>query len=229
VNYVYEGDDHLRLIKLFLLQTILGFPGGVICYGEDTVSTDGIYEFAPATALPSYVAPMLLALKVTTTNTGAASVNISTLGAKNLKLPGGFDLPAGVLSTTTINLFTYDGTNFVLLYPTSYFTSTAFFASEIDNGNSSTADTIDWKVGNKQKSTLTGNCVYTFTAPNGPCNVLLKVVQDATGGRTVTWPASVKWSEGVAPYLSTVANAVDIISFYFDGTNYYGALLRNCS
>ena len=42
----------------------------------------------------------------------------------------------------------------------------AYFDAEFDNGNSSTADTIDWGVGNKQKSTLTGNCTYTFTAPD---------------------------------------------------------------
>ena len=34
--------------------------------------------------------------------------------------------------------------------------NTAWF-DEFDNGNSGTTDTIDWNVGNKQKSTLTGN------------------------------------------------------------------------
>ena len=94
--------------------------------------------------------------------------------------------------------------------------------TEIDNGNSSTADTIDWGAGLKQKSTLTANCTYTFTAPAGPCNLLLKVIQDATGSRTVTWPASVKWAGGAAPTLTTAANAIDIVSFYYDGTNYFG-------
>lgn len=99
---------------------------------------------------------------------------------------------------------------------------TAHFSSEIDNGNSGAADTIDWTAGNKQKSTLTGNCTYTFTAPSGPCNILLKVVQDATGSRTVTWPGTVKWPGGTAPTLSTAANSVDIVTFYYDGTNYHG-------
>jgi len=94
--------------------------------------------------------------------------------------------------------------------------------TETDDGNSSTADTIDWGASLKHKSTLTGNCTYTFTAPTGPCNLLLKVIQDATGSRTATWPASVKWAGGAAPTLSTAASAIDIISFYYDGTNYYG-------
>lgn len=99
--------------------------------------------------------------------------------------------------------------------------NTAYFA-ETDNGNSSTADTIDWTLSNKQKSTLTGNCTFTFTAPGGPCSLVLKLVQDATGSRTVTWPAAVHWSGGTAPTLTTTANKVDIITFYYDGTTYFG-------
>lgn len=96
---------------------------------------------------------------------------------------------------------------------------------EIDDGNSSTAETINWTTGNFHKSTMTGNCTYTFTAPTGPTTLILKLVQDATGSRTATWPATVKWSEGTAPTLTTNANAVDILSFYFDGVNYHGGFL----
>ena len=96
------------------------------------------------------------------------------------------------------------------------------FEEEVNNGNSSTADTIDWGAGNKQRSTLTDNCTFTFTAPAGVTNVILKLIQDGTGSRTVTWPASVKWPGGTAPTLSTAAGAIDIVSFYFDGTNYFG-------
>lgn len=103
---------------------------------------------------------------------------------------------------------------------------TAYF-TETDNGNSSTADTIDWTLSNKQKSTLTGNCTFTFTAPPGPCNLILKLVQDATGSRTATWPASVKWSGGVPPTLTTTASRADIISLYYDGTVYYGTSSLN--
>lgn len=98
-----------------------------------------------------------------------------------------------------------------------------------DNGNSGSADTIDWGVGNNQESTLTANCTYTFTAPSVKGRFSLIVKQDATGSRTVTWPAAVKWPGGTAPTLSTAANAVDIISFLYDGTNYYGVDTLNFS
>ena len=97
------------------------------------------------------------------------------------------------------------------------------FSSEYDKGDSGTADTVDWANGQKQKSTLTDNVTFTFTAPSGVGNFLLKLVQDSTGSRTVTWPSNVKWPSGTAPTLSTSASAVDIVSFLYDGTNYYGS------
>jgi len=99
---------------------------------------------------------------------------------------------------------------------------TITFESEHDNGNSGASKTIDWGNGQQQKLTLTANCTLTFTAPDGPGTFSLRLIQDATGNRTVTWPASVKWPGGTAPTLSTAANAEDYVSFKYNGTSYYG-------
>lgn len=131
-------------------------------------------------------------------------------------IPSGASIASPTITGTTTIAKTNFGAN------TAYFTET-------DNGNSSTADTIDWGVSNKQRSTLTGNCTFTFTAPPGACNLVLRLAQDATGSRTVTWPAAVKWSGGTAPTLTTTASRVDIITFYYDGTNYFGASSLNYS
>ena len=101
-------------------------------------------------------------------------------------------------------------------------TETAYFDTETDNGNSSTTDTIDWTRGNKQKSILTANCTFTFIEPAGACSLILKLVQDGSGSRTVTWPADVLWPNNTAPTLTTTAAAVDLMSFYYDGTDFYG-------
>lgn len=53
--------------------------------------------------------------------------------------------------------------------------------------------------------------------PAAPCFLTLKLVQDGTGGRTVTWPATVKGS----PVINQAANAVSNVLFYWDGTNYW--------
>jgi len=98
----------------------------------------------------------------------------------------------------------------------------AGFKSEINNGNSGAAKTIDWTYGNRQKVTLTNNCTLTFTEPQAISGLLLKVVQDATGSRTITLPSEVKWPSGTVPTLTTTAGHIDLISLYYDGTNYFG-------
>lgn len=93
----------------------------------------------------------------------------------------------------------------------------------IDDGNSGTAKTINWTTGISHKVTLTGNCAFTFTAPPGACWLQLRLTQDATGSRLATWPASVKWAGGVAPILTTTpTTGIDIVTFWYDGTTYYG-------
>ena len=86
---------------------------------------------------------------------------------------------------------------------------------------------MNWNNGQKQRITLTGNVTLTFTAPAGVGNFLLRVIQGPVGNRLVTWPASVRWPGGTAPTLSTAANAVDIVTFYYNGTNYYGVASLN--
>lgn len=106
------------------------------------------------------------------------------------------------------------------------------FPAEFDNGNETGTFALDWNNGQKQRATLTGNITtLNITAPSvgGAGNFMLKLIQDGTGGRTVTWPASVRWSGGTAPTLSTGAGAIDLIGFYWDGTNYYGFFGLNFS
>jgi len=86
------------------------------------------------------------------------------------------------------------------------------------------ATTIDWKLGNHFDFTFGAfNETFTFTAPTKPGVYTLSLKQDSTGSRTATWPATVKWPGGTAPTLTTTATTgYDVISFRYDGTNYYG-------
>jgi len=85
--------------------------------------------------------------------------------------------------------------------------------------------TIDWTQGNKQSITLTADTTLTFIDPSGPCNLILKIVQDNTGGWNITFPSNVKFENGVTVDLSSdPGNSVRIVSMYFDGTNYYAQI-----
>lgn len=101
------------------------------------------------------------------------------------------------------------------------------FNEEVANGNSGATFTIDWTKGQKQAITLTAPCTFTFTPPIGIANFLLRIVQGGAGSFTATWPAAVKWAGAAAPTLSTAIGAVDIVSFYWNGTNYYAVASLN--
>lgn len=102
------------------------------------------------------------------------------------------------------------------------------FTLQTTTGDGTT--TIDWKLGNKFKFTFgVFNETFTFTVPTKPCSLTLMLIQDTVGSRTVTWPGTIKWAGGSAPVLSTAANSVDIVSFFYDGVNYYGVDSLNFS
>lgn len=80
----------------------------------------------------------------------------------------------------------------------------------VNDGNSGTADTIDWSAGNVHYSTLTGNVTYTFSNPGDSSGYVL-FINTGAGSFTATWPASVKWFGGVAPTITTTASRVDVV------------------
>jgi hypothetical protein len=108
-------------------------------------------------------------------------------------------------------------------------TNTVYFADETDNAcdssGGSASSTIDWNVSQKQNLTITGtDNTIDFTNPAGPCNLILKIIQ-GDGDDTITagnYHTNVKWAGGAKPTLSTTNGAIDIVSFYFDGTSYHG-------
>lgn len=81
---------------------------------------------------------------------------------------------------------------------------------------------IDWNGdthGQVVKLTLGGN--RTMNAPtniNEGAMYALRVAQDATGSRTISWNAAYKFGGAGAPTLTTAANAVDWI-FFIGGTS----------
>ena len=89
---------------------------------------------------------------------------------------------------------------------------------------------IDWGLGNKAHVTLTDSLynVITFTGnPNGPCNLILKIKQNNGADTISSWSASsgtIKWASSTVPTLSTGSAEEDIVSFYYDGANYYGMI-----
>ena len=165
-------------------------------------------------------------LLFSTTNNGSSSVTEKMRLTNDGKLGIGLTNPAERLDLGSGNLLT-TGNVTANLIPNAEMDAGAHtigFTAQSATGDGTT--TIDWKLGNKFNFTFgSQNDTFTFTAPTNPCNLILKLIQDGTGSRTATWPSTVKWAGGTAPTLTTTASAVDIIAFYFDGTNYHGTTL----
>lgn len=108
---------------------------------------------------------------------------------------------------------------------TTAFVATATGAS-IHTASVSGAATINAANGAVQRLTLTGNATFSLTGAAAGSAVSLTVilVQDATGGRTVTWPGSVDWGSGGAPVLSTAGDADDVVTLMTidGGTKWFG-------
>jgi hypothetical protein len=85
--------------------------------------------------------------------------------------------------------------------------------------------TPDVANGNVQQVTLTGNVTFSaFTNPVAGQSLTLIVKQDSTGSRTLT--SSMKFAGGEKT-LTTAADSTDIISVYYDGTNYWASLAKD--
>jgi hypothetical protein len=85
---------------------------------------------------------------------------------------------------------------------------------------------IAYGSGNIADITLTASTTLTFSN-HVVGTYILKITQGGTGSYTITWPASVKWSGGTAPTLTTTVGKTDIVTLFHDGTNFYGTYSLN--
>lgn len=91
------------------------------------------------------------------------------------------------------------------------------------------ASTITWNAQTQQSAyvllTAAVGSTRVLGAPSNQISgftYILMVQQSSAGGNALTYNSVYKWPAGVAPVLSTAANAIDILTFVSNGTNMYG-------
>lgn len=94
-------------------------------------------------------------------------------------------------------------------------------------GNTSTALTLDWLNGRKQRCVMTGNVTFTLSNPT-TSRMIIKIATGA-GSFTATWPAAVLWAGGTAPVITVTASKTDMIVLIWasDVSRYFGTFLQN--
>ena len=94
--------------------------------------------------------------------------------------------------------------------------------------SSGSTHTVDLADGNYHAVTVDDDCTLsvTGTVADRVCSFTLELIQDGTGGHTVTLFSGIEWSGGTAPALSDGAGEVDMLVFVTrdDGTTWRGGV-----
>jgi hypothetical protein len=187
---------------------------------------------SPAPA--AYVDGAHYRFKANTANTGACTINFNGLGAKTIKkVAGGItsDLSDNDIRVGQWVDLVYDGTNMQMQSTLGNAVGTSVLSPAFEVLTDGA--TVTWAFGGDRVRnavvTLGGNRTLDITGEVDGCTGVLIVKQDGTGSRTLALPGSSKVVGGGAGAvtLTTTASAVDIISFYYDGTNFWWTYGKN--
>jgi len=96
-----------------------GITKGSALYGASAVGTDA-YAITPTPAITTYVAGDTFAVKIDVNNVGPCTLEVSGIGAKNIKQiksdgSGVEDPPSDTLLAGDIAVFKYDGTQMIIM------------------------------------------------------------------------------------------------------------------
>lgn len=212
--------------------------------GTDTGSAN-TYQVTLSPAPSAYTTGLVVRFVPNANNTGASTLQIGALTPAPALQFQNKDLVSGAITTDSTVEAVFDGTSFQITSPTT--TGTAA-SRDVGTGDSDIPDNstlkstareytgqqtfteatltdganIAWDLDTAQTATVTLAGDRTLDNPTNlkaGGTYILRVVQDATGTRTLTLGSAYKTPNGGGVTLSTAPNAVDILSFYSDGTN----------
>jgi hypothetical protein len=143
----------------------------------------------------------------------SAGLAVSTGTAWNTSIAAPAGALVGTTDTQTLQAKTLDNP-----------TITNGYTEETLVANVASTYTISLADGTVQFLTLTAaSCTFTFPTPVAGRSFMLFLKQDASGGKTVVFPATVLWPDNAAPTITSAANKRDKFVFTADGTNWLGS------
>lgn len=210
--------EEIRNLKVDLIERLNSILGHTAAATQDPVVFNQVY-FGTAVASPKIF-------------TGSTSLvfrnNTDTTTVMTLSNGGALTI-IGQMSATNYHNALFTGTSFTVnpgvsavFYDNLRVATKQASLHRYAAASPAASDTINWNNGNNQALTLTGNTTLAFSNPIEGAWYTLFIKQGPGAPFTITWPGSVAWSGGSAPTLTTTAGRTDVVSFYFDGTNYIG-------
>jgi hypothetical protein len=120
---------------------------------------------------------------------------------------------------------TYDGNLLTLTASNFQMTDGQSWITLKSNGSTTASVAVDFNNGNIQSYTLNANTSFTLSNGKSGGTYILLITQGASSLTASFAPC--KWSNGIPPVVSTTNGAVDIFTFIFDGSIYYGSAVQN--
>jgi len=192
---------------------------------------DAIAAIAGTTGLLKKTAANTWSLDTTSYLSGSVSLTTGVTGTLPVANGGTNASSAGITAFNNITGYTASGatgtTSTNIVFSTSPTITTPTITGYIETAptavNSGTSATLNISTGTVLRYTMTGNCTFTMpTSPTAGQSFILILTQDGTGGRTAVF-TGVKWPAATAPTITTTATTGrDILTFVYDGTNWYG-------
>jgi hypothetical protein len=180
--------------------------------------------------LEGYTAGAQFSFIAQNTNSGAVTLDIDSLGVKDVTQTGANALVAGSIVGGSMVLVEYDGTRFQLLTPNSFINLIVRGYTEVvtSSGTVGASATLSIAAGTVLTATLTSATACTFTMPAivAGKSFLLLLKQPASGTATTATFTGVKWGTNGAPTITPTVGKMDILSFISDGTNWYGTIVQ---
>jgi hypothetical protein len=113
-----SGNIALSLLDTNFSQvaSFLNNPNNYTNYLVDSGGANAYVVTFPTGVIPSsYTAGLTVVMKVANANTGASTLNVNSLGTKNILNPDASSLSSGQLASGSLVMVVYDGTQFILL------------------------------------------------------------------------------------------------------------------
>ena len=135
ISSLADGTAHTDGVNAGQIQ-----DGGLIFQSNDTGSAN-TYAIALTPAVTAYVAGQVFHFKAANASSGASTLNVNALGAKNIKKKNDQDIAAGDIEQNAIVSVIYDGTSFQMLSQLG--TSAGSMSSWTLSGDSGSNQTVE--------------------------------------------------------------------------------------
>jgi len=198
--------------------------GGSIIFQTAAAGVSGSTQNALATALTIDSTKL-----ATFAGAGTFATTLGVTGATTLSAAltyGGVTLSNSVTGTGSMVLSASPTLTGTLTAATAI--ATKYASSTVTALTDAATITCDTSLNNHFSVTLAGNRTFALSAIPAIGTYIVYITQDATGSRTVTWPASNwSWAGGTAPTLTTTAAKVDVLMMVSNGSKVFASMSLN--